>query len=342
MSESGKIVLVHVSDLHFGDLSFDGPMPEPVVKDWWQLAPWFDGWLGHDYRAMLQLDQLVRDIRAKHGDSTVHIVATGDLTANGSEAQASNALQFLRDRLSIDGVPVGLRGDAKTLVISGNHDNWPASNRIVGPRPTWLDQLGQMPDLVLRAPITDRFELIVVRIDSDAESNDLERILVRGSFVKQCETLESQIGPRNDHEIRVLLVHHSYLERGITLSMNAASRKALRKLIRCCGITRVLTGHAHRVNISQLSDDCPELRCGTSTQLADFPSHWHVAKLQHLLGVRNLHRNAVLVHVIEGFKRKLSWSTETWVRPRASGYGPGRSNASPFELVHSDTQKLRI
>ena len=128
-----SIVLLHLSDLHFG------PDGDPVAQT---RKP---GQEVHDPDLIRFLSKRIRRLRAKclAEDTLFHVVCTGDLTGTGTAQELRRALRFLRTDHSIGeegdeqaaealahGEYSGLGLDpSEFTLVPGNHDHWggPAS-----------------------------------------------------------------------------------------------------------------------------------------------------------------------------------------------------------------------
>ncbi|MGH9423029.1 MAG: metallophosphoesterase family protein [Thermoanaerobaculia bacterium] len=290
MAERRLATLLHISDLHFGDLDPDGDsVLDADAEAWWAANELFDGYLGHSGDALVQLTDSFAQLTSRE---EVTLVVTGDLTAVGKPSQFELARQYLEAKISLDPAnPVGLGvPDALTRTIPGNHDHWPGRRTIFGPPTQTLRRL--FPDLPVRiqrkqlAGTPAELVLVLVNSDADVRLGSPSRILARGRFVSQLKDASRRLGPPRRHEIRVLLVHHSPMYKGRlplqTMAVRPSSRKRLNRFIERCGIAVMLTGHMHNVpafHIRPVSNggvswSVLEARCGTTTQRDEPPPGW--------------------------------------------------------------------
>lgn len=128
MTSRSLMTLLHISDLHIGDLrpdSWDNVLDAEAL-DWWKATRIY-GYLGHTSRALRQLAALYDDLSSTE---RVHVVITGDLTTTGSAAQYFTARTYLEDALRDPrtntslGLAIKRRGGTYSIV-PGNHDHWP-------------------------------------------------------------------------------------------------------------------------------------------------------------------------------------------------------------------------
>jgi 3',5'-cyclic AMP phosphodiesterase CpdA len=117
--------IVHISDLHFGDLGRqDDATLSAAVVDWWRIHPLFNGYLGHQGIALRHLDEFMATMKA---DGAPILLITGDITANGAESQFDLVSRYLSSTITLSsGEIIGLEmPEVMGRTIPGNHDHWP-------------------------------------------------------------------------------------------------------------------------------------------------------------------------------------------------------------------------
>jgi 3',5'-cyclic AMP phosphodiesterase CpdA len=315
MPRTNLLTLLHISDLHFRVSSADDGQP----PKWWRHFPATDGWWGHDVRALEHLEDFVIDLR----DESPYVVLTGDVTACGKVEEFALAKQFISASIPTTNRTAGLYlPDLLARSISGNHDQWPGSLRVVGKPTAGLGST--MPKLPF-TPMTIRLKngkrLTLIGIDSDADvfAGGLTRFLARGKFVSQLVALQKQIGPAAADEIRVMLIHHSpAYDATRSLAIADNSQAGLREFINQYGISVLLTGHIHRtvarVTTAMLDSDrwrVLEARCGTTTQTDQVPIEWAA---EGTIDRRRFPRNTLLVHRLIETNSRIEWHTELYGR----------------------------
>lgn len=316
------LTLVHVSDLHIGqlDASGDNPLDSDSVE-WWKHFRPFDGYLGHTHVALKQLVSLVDMLQGTEGPE-VYVVVTGDLTTNGGTVELQNAEQYLRGQL---GTGVGLELQShEYAAIAGNHDHWPGSachwHRAVtcmlgGPNAalsTFIPPMGGPVTISLAGGYRLRLE----GIDSEADVPPIsaERVCAIGQCVSECNALDGRLPARSAGEIRVLLMHHSTIEDGPAgrSSLDATSRGIVGGIVLKHGFSMVLTGHKHRHAFRHPAENggIREARCGSSTSRDYFDRSLPVVGSWRA----RLARNEVLVHRLWERSSHVEWDTEVWRR----------------------------
>jgi predicted phosphodiesterase len=327
---SGKrlLTIVHISDLHFGDLSpnSDDADLDAVAESWWQLNRRFDGYLGHSGDALRHLNQSFKQIR--DDEKPVMLLVTGDLTAVGSDAQFSLARRYLEATAQLSGQRyLGLQL-ANLLVngaVPGNHDHWPGQRAVTplslvmfgastGSLGTTFPNLPLAPVGLQRLPLTPRCHLSIGGIDTDAQvrSYGPKRFFARGHFVRALDRLKRLYITPAQNEIRVLLLHHSPQNTAFALGITGESRRALDDFVRENEISVLLTGHTHspKGKVFQESRggtrwDLLEARCGTTTQRDTTP--WQPP--------RKLDENTLLVHrLYDVDSQQIEWRTSLFQR----------------------------
>jgi hypothetical protein len=211
--------MVHISDLHLGRTGksgFDARAPKLWAK--WKH---FDGLLGHSYLSLVRLGQLFSRLRAE--ENAVLVIA-GDLTTVGNSDEYATAQDYLGNVLKPPkGNYLGLKyAKWKDFCIPGNHDHWPGAPIIIGPINGDLSKtFGPLPQQTV-VTLSSGNKLQFLRIDSDADISPYgsNRVMARGSFKSQLDKLPLTLGVPEPNEIRVLLLHHSYIATGKILVIN--------------------------------------------------------------------------------------------------------------------------
>jgi hypothetical protein len=177
--------------------------------------------------------------------------------------------------------------------------------------------------LTVRIPLSNGCTVVVARLDSDADvaAFGLRRFAARGSFVSQCDKLREELSVRPVDELRVLLLHHSSIVRGVPsylLRITRQSYRELVKLIRNCGIAIVLTGHHHWPDWARpvSRPEVVEARCGTTTSRDFFNDTRDTGGI--------LCHNSLLVHRLFQEGRGIVWKAEVQSR---------REPEDPFRAV---------
>lgn len=325
------LTLLHVSDLHFGYPSAEEGALPPL--DWKRHVSVFDGFLGHHTDALHHLSRFAKVLTAQEGQPPV-LVVTGDLTACGRAEEFKRALTFLESSYDLGGTIVGLAdAHVRSRCIPGNHDQWPGTGSVVGPRTETVRTLFKtmpMPLFEKALPRGRVFQLFGIDSDADVSDTGVDRRLARGHFVSQLKALEldSRVSPPTGNEIRALLVHHSPSHSSLkagALAVGKPSRRALDDWIARAGVSIVLTGHIHRAwgAITRVSDrgtswDVMEARCGTTTQLDRIPVTWAAAGT---FRGRRLALNSLIVHRLLDYGTELTWEAE-YVQRGNKGFEP--------------------
>jgi 3',5'-cyclic AMP phosphodiesterase CpdA len=320
------VTILHISDLHIGHI--DPATGDAAVSNAAAFIfanhTCFDGVLGHHGRALKDLQQFYNhEIVEKEGEHPI-LVVSGDLTRVGDVQEFNNAADYLERTIDLNpprGNNVGLnRGTS--IDIPGNHDRWPGTPTIFGGPHAGFharfppNSLPSILPLILANGRTIEF----IRIDTDASVSPRgqKRLRAVGSFQKQLGQIANQLGSRPKNSIRVLLMHHSWHRRGITLSIDRGSRGALNQFLVAHSIQVLMTGHVHTSYVQKFvppiagGQTVLECRCGTTTQIDQVSYTW-----RNFLGTfphRGWPRNKLLVHRIYQAGSKTEWRVETFVR----------------------------
>jgi Icc-related predicted phosphoesterase len=278
---------------------------------------------------LVRLEQLFSKLRA---EENAVLVITGDLTTVGNSDEYATARDYLGNVLKPPkGNYLGLKyAQWNELCIPGNHDHWPGAPVIIGPINGDLSKtFGSLPQQAV-ITLPSGYKLRFLRIDSDADISPYgsNRIMARGSFKSQLEKLGSMLGVPETNEIRVLLLHHSYIATGKILVINTASKAALHDFILEHDVCALLCGHVHQPplvevrTVSRLKQTTHFLdgRCGTTSQRSTVPYEWTT-----VLGKRPAEEdhwpNSLLVHRLSQEGGDLSWGTEIYLE-RSDGFFP--------------------
>lgn len=330
--------LLHVSDLHVGDLPATRvPMAlNAPTSRWLRNFPILEGQLGHHARALEGLHEFHEDL-VKDG-VPFDLVVSGDLTANGAVAQFDLAGAYL----GAGPTPFGYwldHPDWVNLSVTGNHDNWPGSNRVVGRRTGGASNHlpGPWPrEMVRRLPGGRWIRYILLDTDAQVAPYGRNRVLGRGAFDQQLIQLENL--PRIEPgEIRVVVMHHSILGpetagphptvpapfkyapvpngRIRRLEIDHPSARLIRQFIVDHTISVVLTGHMHEPQLSLLAttngrhNGCfLEARCGTTTQRDRYPYR----DARNMQQIRTLPPNTLVMHEIVEENGQFRWTAELY------------------------------
>jgi 3',5'-cyclic AMP phosphodiesterase CpdA len=276
---------IQISDLHLANVDAAGVPDYPGVAKLWPVIPLASGFWGHDPNALSAIEDFFFDTSPPRRDA--QLIVTGDLTSIGNAAQFDLAIRFLSSRLQL-GIPgspgLGVK-DWLERGIPGNHDHWPGTYNSLG---TSTDALKDCfkpdppPSISTHAVGGQTMTLIRINTDVDVGAFSQDRAMAWGKFVSHIRWLDSNLSPRKPGEFRVMLAHHSYGYRGLTLRIDPVSLRALRRALARHQISVLLTGHTHvgHIELRQVWDDLTGARwetletcCGTSSQDADPPDY---------------------------------------------------------------------
>jgi len=208
--------LLHISDLHIGsiDPTTGDAAISPAVQIGLDNFPLFDGLLGHRARALHDLAEFVEGLRAS--DKKFQILVTGDLSRNGDAHELALARRYFESEIDLsppNGRYVGLYTGGNTLTIPGNHDHWAGVSLPIGATPSnYFHYFIRSLPAIRNIPLGSKGHVLtLIDIDSDADvpPNSIQRAFARGSFRSQLLTLDKVLGPKNELEVRVLVVHHA-------------------------------------------------------------------------------------------------------------------------------------
>lgn len=337
------ITLVHISDLHIGTL--DPITADAETERFWAKLKWFEGFLGHSALAMQRLESCFDTLRR---EEEARLVTTGDLTAFGSRDQFQVATDFLGGSAKM-----GCRGriglhvaDWKRYAIPGNHDHWPGKPRLRGASTAAFARVFNFipySNRTLNLGGGQCLRFIGIDTDADVRPKSRQRILAQGVFANSLEQLRAEVPDPDRNEIRVLLMHHSYLapkNRLKALQIVEHSRSALNDFLIEKDIAIVLTGHIHDPLVDRFTATAKsqalnviEARCGTTTQITSLPDD-----MTTLLGrpPRWPNReNSLLVHrIYRDADKTIHWAIEGWHLTRFK-FEPGPVHPSPVAIQES-------
>jgi len=312
------LTLVHISDLHFGHPpAEEGGAPPADLRRHFKM---FDGLLGHHFPALDHLTTYMKLLRLQETDPAPIVVLTGDLTACGRTEEFKRAKDFVGSSYMVGANPIGLNeADFSTRTIPGNHDNWPGTGEILGPRTEAFKTLFGMPMTMFERTLASghQFQLFGIDSDADVEEVSWDRFLARGSFESEVERLDqANIPAPTGNQIRALLLHHSpvHLSMMTVLEARTKSLHALDDWMAKSGVSVILTGHLHDAlgHVRSVSDrgktwDLLEARCGTTTQLDRATSKW---KGKGTWNADRLPVNSLLVHRLMEYDHEIRWEIE--------------------------------
>lgn len=75
------LTLLHISDLHIGDIDLAHGSLDAVHYEWWRRQSSLDGFLGHRHRALEDVAQRYRDLRRLN--PSTFVVMTGGPHVHG-------------------------------------------------------------------------------------------------------------------------------------------------------------------------------------------------------------------------------------------------------------------
>jgi 3',5'-cyclic AMP phosphodiesterase CpdA len=306
----GKIVLAHISDLHFGSR---------ILNDRFTGIPHR---IGHDKVLALGLMTALEDLPLQcQTTEPLNVVASGDLTraGNDSEFAVAHTLLLSTARLTLVAPPDLLGYDIaedRFYSVPGNHDQYGA-----GFMATYSSALSG-----IHFEVTPWYRRIV---DSNNEVTlDLFGIDTNTGFVPtppswnvaawgaisnqqltQLEALLIANPPVQGRTVRALVMHHSlsYFGGGVgvliwTNAILPPSRLRLRRICADHGIAAILTGHTHSILCKQLN--------ARSSQGARH-SFWELRSPSTLVGPRGI--NGFLAHEITNQAGgRVSWNTYSY------------------------------
>jgi 3',5'-cyclic AMP phosphodiesterase CpdA len=284
---SEPITIIHISDLHFGSILANNQFP--VIG----------GWAAHDFRLCRGLPLTMEYIRAtllELGDADeIRVVASGDLTATGTQQEFAVAHSYLRSRLRLRRPPPGretglVLADNEIAAVPGNHDHWDGKTL---PRPTAYTKsifpryFRKTPWMKAWVSLGGALELEVYGIDSNSGfEHKKTNFRAKGEFSgHELQILEQLLKesdlhrpPHGTSRVRALVTHHSLTYTGRfpgIISLEDSSRDRIVKLAAEYKIGAILTGHTHESNFHKftvhvtnppLTRDVWELRAATTFQ----------------------------------------------------------------------------
>ncbi|MBP8807703.1 MAG: metallophosphoesterase [Kofleriaceae bacterium] len=317
--------LFHISDLHIGDVDWAGALRaderlEPRYEDWWRHWSLFDGYFGHDHRALTHVVDALIELQRSAVNPIV--VFTGDLTACGRASQFLMGATFLGSQVVLEQHNLlGLKQpSALVRSVPGNHDCWPGSGRILGPRSLAIESLFGACPRVQRVPLDGGRALVLIQLDTEAnvEPWGLNRLAARGEFHGQLTRAAGLLTGDPAREVRVLVLHHTRLTNAwFSERICARTAEELAAFIADYHVDVLLTGHVHEPLVGARPVDGQrraslEFCAGTTAQRPEPPHRWRLSKRRH---ARRSRHNTLLVHrVSEADDGSLHWSADIQAR----------------------------
>lgn len=314
----------HISDLHVGDVDWEGALRgderlEPAYEDWWRHWSLFDGYFGHDHRALTHVVDALIELQFAAANPIV--VFTGDLTACGRAPQFLMGATFLGSQVVLEQHNLlGLKqASALTRAVPGNHDGWPGSARILGPRSLAIEALFGACPRVQRVPLDGGRTLVFIQIDTEANVAPwgLNRLAARGEFHEQLARAAGLLTGDPEREIRVLVLHHTRLTNArFSERICARTAAALEAFIAEHHVAVLLTGHVHEPLIDARPVDGQarvslEFCAGTTAQRPEPPRRWRLSERRH--AGRSRHNTLIVHRVAEADDGSLHWSADVQV-----------------------------
>jgi 3',5'-cyclic AMP phosphodiesterase CpdA len=338
---------VQISDPHFFDATRQADDFWERVRKTLERSPRFSGLLGHDVKALDDLDRAFADLVAQSeesGSARPELIVTGDLTAVGDDGEFAAANGFLRSPATPTRPGLGI-DDWRRLAVPGNHDHWPGRLLwFVGPTEGLRRTFPPEEDSgssVLRwsvrdgGRIGDKRRIVFLLLDGDADVPDVgsfDRVRAIGRCDRAARELQDALlAPEwmdREDQVRVLLLHHSSAYRGKFLQLDDASRDAVADLVHGGKVSVVMTGHIHRALLvltrsheSSSAHPVLEARCPTTTQRVDTGQLGVALKeVQEPQGF--------IVHTVDEDGETLVWRAELWSRSLRQGFRPTGSQAT--------------
>jgi 3',5'-cyclic AMP phosphodiesterase CpdA len=311
----GKIVLAHISDLHFGSR---------ILNDRFTGIPHR---IGHDKVLALGLMTALEDLPVHSQiNDPINVVVSGDLTRAGSESEFAVAHTLLRSTARLTQVaPPDFLGysiaDDQFASVPGNHDQYGAGFMATqNPAVTGV-HFEVTPWHRRFIDSNDQVTLDLFGIDTNSGfilvpqgGNVLAWGGISSQQFTQLENLLIANLPVQGRTVRALMMHHSLSYRSGTVGalvwMSALLPFSKLRLERICanhGIAAILTGHTHTMLCKQL-----QARTTGGTQR----TFWELRSWSTLVGPRKI--NGFLAHEISNNPRGgVSW--DTYAYPWRSG-----------------------
>jgi len=303
----GKIVLAHLSDLHFASR---------ILNDRFTGIPHR---IGHDKVLAFGLMSALEDLPMHFQTSElINVVVSGDLTRIGSESEFAVAHTLLRSSARLTQVPPpDLLGysipDDQFTSVPGNHDQYgagfmaaqnPALTGVHFEVTPWHRRLVDSNDQVT----LDLFAIDTNSgfIPAPQGGNFLAWGAISAQQFTQLEALLNANPPVRGRTVRALMMHHSlsYFGGAVgsllwTSALLPPSRQRLRRICANHEISAILTGHTHTILCKRLS-----ARTSGGTRRA----FWELRSWSTLVGPRKI--NGFLAHEISNNRDGgVSWST---------------------------------
>ncbi len=321
---------VQVSDLHLLEARRPPALPNQDVFDVLLSFPLLDGFMGHDYGPLVELERFLQGLP----DEQSTLLISGDLTSRGADEELAFALPFVEDLQTHNNLG---------LSVSGNHDQWGGALHGGGTVSTVLGRLFpsdacEAPPISFTAHGND-YRLRLFRFNTDADlppHGGFRRRLARGNFFRTLTAYDPEHGAYEEGDIGVVVMHHSPTVPHskwllpAAMALDKRSKKALADFTNAYNVRVILTGHAHKEACKPVpSTPALELRCGTTTQMINPPSEV-VAKLRR----PPKGDNCLLLHSIEETDASIEWVARPYVLKDADDEEPsqedGFTNKSRF------------
>jgi 3',5'-cyclic AMP phosphodiesterase CpdA len=317
----GKIVLAHISDLHFGSR---------ILNDRFHGIPHR---IGHDkvlaFGLMNALENLPMDCQT---NEPVNVLVSGDLTRVGDESEFAVGHTLLRSTVRLTQVPppdfLGYSiADDQFASVPGNHDQYgagfmaalnPALTGIHFEITPWHRQFTDPSgDVILDLFGIDTNSGV---IPAPQGGNLLAWGAISSQQLTDLEALLNDNPPVPGRTVRALLMHHSlsYFGGGVgsliwTGAILPPSRTKLRRICADHRIAAILTGHTHTML-------CKRLPARASNGAPH--TFWELRSWSTLVGPRKI--NGFLAHKISNRPGGgVSW--EVYAYPWGSGSFQRRS-----------------
>lgn len=326
---------LQLSDLHFGHpgQATKRVASTPVVRNC------VTGLFGHDFRPLKSIPDMLNPRSSNLAlPEDTYLLFTGDLTRVGAESEFVMGRKYMSNKTEIDeSLPIGLNAkDWSSRAVSGNHDHWPGTS-IYSPgglpgrgnnssrKRAFVNAFGaSFPPTVLGVPGSP-YRIRFIRVDTDADTNWLLKLLGWGYFDSQLEALSSVLPTYEDTvqdgitEVRVLLLHHAMRTDGtfpLVLRIHPSSLRKLKAFIKRHRISVVLSGHIHEPNVARRSHDGWEYldaRCGTSAQGPPVSKRDTDRSSDEIARAMKSTSHTALVHTLVEREGRLEWRTTTYV-----------------------------
>ena len=251
MTGSSSLVLIHLSDTHFGDV--------PATPFWDPIK----GYRAHDLVLTQALPNALENVALDlecDPDQPLGFVLSGDLTVSGTDRQFAVAGQYLAGQGVLDDVPWGIGAYLREQErVPGNHDHW---DGVMPQFPRILPlQRAFNPAIFPRhfrshpwGPVgleCAEFRLEMFGVDSLSGFRSGETNLRARGRISPCHfhRLTARIRrarkPRRRSSVRVLVLHHPVRTGRFLMELDEDSHRLAVSFCKREGISVVLVGHEH-------------------------------------------------------------------------------------------------